>query len=57
MSHICSLIAMILLTPWVVFFFSWFITIGHWENEQYRMPALLLTTAIVTASALAVVLD
>lgn len=42
-----QLLAYVLLLPWLVFFLSFMLTIGHWENEQYRKPALLLTVSLL----------
>lgn len=47
MTFVLQFLLAVLLFPWIVFFLSWFMTIGHWENEKYRAPALFLTMAII----------
>ena len=56
MSEVVNILASgviaLLALPWIVFVLSWSITLGHWENEGYRQPAVLLSLAMAALGAL-----
>lgn len=36
----------------IVFLLSYTITLGHWENEQYRQPLVISTICTIVATAI-----